>query len=88
MAAEKLGKMKKNKSNEKRKEPWWKRRIQPNIAEWRKDVSRLNERRKGTFEFEKKDLDRMERMHKLCEVGNFQVIYMLKEKISACEQQR
>ena len=60
-----LGKMKKNKSNEKQKEPWWKRRIQANIAEWRKDVSIPNERRKGTFEFEKKDLDRMERKYKL-----------------------
>ena len=77
-----LGKMKKNKSNEKQKEPWWKRRIQANIAEWRKDVSIPNERRKGTFEFEKKDLDRMERKYKLSDVGNVQVIDMLKEKIS------
>ena len=29
------------------------------IAEWRKDVSRLNEMRKSNFEFERKDLDRM-----------------------------
>ena len=43
VVAEKLGKMKKNKSNEKRKEPCWKRRIQANIAEWIKDSSRLNE---------------------------------------------
>ena len=60
-----------------------KRRIQANIMEWRKDVTRLNERRKGTFEFEKKDLDRMERKCKLSDVGNVQVIDMLKEKISA-----
>ena len=53
--------MKKNSTNEKRREPWWKRRIQANIGEWRKDVSRLNKRRKRTFEFEKKDLDRLER---------------------------
>ena len=83
MAAEKLGKTKKNKSNEEWKEPWWKRRIQANIAEWRKDVSRLKERRKGTFEFKKKDLDRMERKYKLSDVGNVQVTDMLKEKISA-----
>ena len=85
MVAEELGKMKMNKSNEKRKEPWWKRIIQTNIAEWRKDASRLNERRKGTFEFEKKDLDRMERKYKLSDVRNVQVIDMLKEKnISRC----
>ena len=33
VVAEKLGKMKKNKSNEKRKEPRWKSRIHKNIAE-------------------------------------------------------
>ena len=27
VVAEKLGKMKKNKSNEKRKDPWWKKKI-------------------------------------------------------------
>ena len=56
VVAEKLKEIKKSKNNEKRKEPWWKRRIQANIAERRKDVSRLNEKRKGTFEFEKKTL--------------------------------
>ena len=51
--------------------------------ERRKDVSRLNKKRKRTFEFEKKDLDRMERKYRLSDVGNVQVIDMLKEKISA-----
>ena len=37
-----------------KKEPWWNRRIQGNIAEWTKNASTLNERRKDTFEFEKK----------------------------------
>ena len=59
------------------------RKIQANIAEWRKDVNRLNNKRKRTFEFEKKDLDRMERNYKLRDLGNVQVIDMLKEKISA-----
>ena len=77
MVAEKPEKKKENKSNEKRKEPWWKRKIEANIAEWRKDVSRLN----YTFEFEKKDLDRMERKYQLSDVRNFKVIDMLKEKI-------
>ena len=77
VVAEKLEKRKENESNEKRKEPWWKRKIEANIAEWRKDVSRLN----YTFEFEKKDLDRMERKYQLRDVRNVQVIDMLKEKI-------
>ena len=55
VVAEKLEKRKENKSNGKQKEPWWKRKIQVYIREWRKDVSRLND----AFEFEKKHLDRM-----------------------------
>ena len=82
VVAEKLGEMKKNKSNEKRKEPWWKRRIQADIVEWRKDLSRLNELRKGAFEYEKKVLDRMKRKDKLNDVGNIPHIDMVKEKIS------
>ena len=77
VVAEKREKSKENKSNEKRKEPWSKRKIQAYIPQWRKDVSRLND----TFEFEKKDLDRMQRKYQLRDVGNFQVIDMLKEKI-------
>ena len=85
VVAKNLGKMKNNKSNEKQKEPWswWKRRIQANFKEWRKDVTELNERWKSTLKFEKKDFDRMERKYKLSDVGNVQIIYMLKEKISA-----
>ena len=83
VVAEKLGKNKKTKSNEKQNEPWWKRRIQANIAEWRKGFTRLNEERRSTFEFEKKDLDRMERKYKQSDAGNAQVINLLKEKISA-----
>ena len=88
MVAEKLGKMKRNTSNEKRKEPWWKRRIQANIAKWRKNVIRLNEKRKGAFEFEKKDLDRMEGKYKLSDLGNVQVIDMLKGKIAGATKIR
>ena len=73
VVAEKLEKRKENKSNEKGKEPWWKRKIQENIVEWRKDFNRLND----TFEFEKKDLDRVERKYQLSDVGNVQVIDML-----------
>ena len=41
MVAENPETKKENKSNEKRKESWWKKKIQANIPEWRKDVSRL-----------------------------------------------
>ena len=55
--------MKKDKSNENQKEAWSKTRIYGNILELRRDVSRLNGRRKDTFEFEKEDFDRMERKY-------------------------
>ena len=47
----------------------------------RKDFSGLNESRKGTFKFGKKDIDRMGRKYKLSDVGNVEVIDMLSEKI-------
>ena len=52
MVAEKLENKKENKSNEKQKEPWWKKKIQTNIPEWRKDVSRPND----TFYLKRKNL--------------------------------
>ena len=36
--------------------------------EWRKNVCRLKNRRKGTFEFERKDFHCMERKYKLSDV--------------------
>ena len=39
--------------------------------------------RKRTFEFENKDFDRMGKKYRLSDLGNVQVIDMLKEKISA-----
>ena len=80
MVAEKLGKTKINKSNKKQKKTWRKRRIQANIAEWKKVASRLNGRRKGIFELEKKDFDGMERNYKLIDVENLQNIDILKQK--------
>ena len=77
VVAEKLEKRKENKSNEKWKDPWWNWKIEANIAQWRKDVSRLN----YTFKFEKKDFDRMEKKYQLSDVRNVQVIDMLKERI-------
>ena len=77
--------MKKDKSNGNRKEAWSKTRIYGNIVELRRDVSRLNERRKDLFEFEEEEFDRTEKNYKICDMRNVQVIDMLKEKnISRC----
>ena len=80
---EKLGKINSGVKKQEVKEPWWKRRIQANLIEWRKDLSRLEERRKGNFEFQRKDLERLNRKYKLNDVGNNHVIRVLKEKIDS-----
>ena len=81
LVTERLGKMKKAYQQKRRKEPWWKRRIGRNINEWRKDLGRLEARRKGQFEFEGREMERMNRKYDLGNRGNIGVIEMLKQKI-------
>lgn len=83
VVSEKLGKLRSSRGAERKKEPWWKRRVKGNILEWRKDLSRLEERRKRRFEFQQKDLDRLNRKYKLNDLGNNHVIAQLKEKIES-----
>ena len=48
-------------------------------------TNKTNEKKKDPFEFEKKDLDRIESKCKLSDAGNVQFIDMLKKKnISRC----
>ena len=49
VVAERLGLFRQEKKDTlKRKKPHWQRRIERNIVEWRKDLSRVEEIRKGT----------------------------------------
>ena len=63
VVAERLGKMKdgtrdnRNKNNE----PWWKRRVEENIVQWWKDLSRVEARRKGELTFTESEVTRMNR---------------------------
>ena len=50
LVAEGLGKIKKKAEgkNIEKDKPFWKRRVERNIVEWRKDLGRVEEVRKGT----------------------------------------
>ena len=50
LVAEGLGKIKKKAEgkNIEKVKPFWKRRVERNIVEWRKDLGRVEEVRKGT----------------------------------------
>ena len=50
LVAEGLGKIKKKAEgkNKEKDKPFWKRRVERNIVEWRKDLGRVEEVRKGT----------------------------------------
>ena len=63
------------------KEPWWKRRLSASIKEWRKDLSRLEEVKRGKFTLNDRDRDRMNRKYSLDAKGHLYVIHLLKNKI-------
>ena len=47
---------------EDKEDPWWKRRIEGNIVRWRKDLSRIEELRRGKYELGRKEKARMDRI--------------------------
>ena len=64
------------------RKPWWQRRIERSIGEWRKDLSRIEEIRKGT-DVGEKVLNVLERRYQLRDRGALSVISFLKGKIKA-----
>ena len=82
VVSEKLGKIKKIK-NTSRKEPFWKRRIQTNIDQWRKDLSKVDEVLRGNMKLKSKDSLRFERKYKMSENGTKYTVEMLKQKIKS-----
>ena len=64
------------------RKPWWQRRIERSIVEWRKDLGRIEEIRKGTNVGEKV-LSALERRYRLKDRGALSVITFLKNKIKA-----
>ena len=60
---------------------WWKKRIEGNIGRWRKDLTRVEEVRRGKLELSRKERMRMGRAYGLTEKGTLSVKEFLKSKI-------
>ena len=64
-------------------EPFWKRRIKGNIETWRKDLSKIEEVRRGNMRLKQRERKRLNRTYHLEERGTLYVSGMLKQKIKA-----
>ena len=82
IVAERLGKLGKGKKRKEKGKPWWQRRLETSIGEWRKDLSRVEGIRKGT-EVGRKVRDRLDRKYGMVERGALAVSTLLKNKIQS-----
>lgn len=83
VVADRLGLLGKSKSKKPgKKKPRWQRRIERSITCWRKDVSRVEELRKGTS-LSKQVMDELNRKYQVVEKGTLSVLALLKRKIKA-----
>ena len=64
-------------------EPFWKGRIKRNIETWRKDLSKIEEVRRGNMRLKQREGERLNRKYHLEERGTLYVSGMLKQKIKA-----
>ena len=64
-------------------EPFWKRRVKRNIDAWRKDLSKIEEVRRGNMKLKQRERDRLNRKYHLEERGTMYVSGMLKQKSKA-----
>ena len=64
------------------KKPWWQRRLERSIEQWRKDLGRVLEIRKGV-QLKEKVLKELERRYQLSERGRTTVVTFLKNEIQA-----
>ena len=82
VVAERMGLTKKGKGERKAKEePWWKRRIERNIGIWRKDLSQLEELKRGRWNPSSADRKRLDQKYDLTLKGANEVCSVLKLKI-------
>ena len=81
VVAGRLGLIKKKKGKRKEnKKPRWQRRIEKSIGEWRKDLARVDELRKGTI-LAKKVMDQLNRKYQVLKKGSVAVATLLKQNI-------
>ena len=82
VVAERMGLTKRRKGERKSKEePWWKRRIEKNIGIWRKDLSQLEELKRGRWNPSEADRKRLDQKYDLTLKGANEVCSVLKLKI-------
>ena len=83
LVSERLGEKPANKNTEKRKTPLWKRRIEDKITQVRKDISYLEEKKKGTT-LKQKILEGLNRRHPLLKKKGIPcIIEELKQRLRA-----
>lgn len=82
VVAERLGMMRTNGNRDRRVKPKWQRRIEKSIEEWRKDLGRIDELRRGTV-LGKAVMDRLNRKYQVVEKGALTVTTMLKRKVQS-----
>ena len=83
VVADRLGLMRKRKGKKSEKmKPRWQRRIESSIVEWRKDLSRVEELRKGKV-LRSKVMDGLVRRYDIIEKGAGTVATLLRGKIQS-----
>ena len=82
VVAERLDLLGKGKKKKEKGKPWWQRRLERSIGDWRKDLGRVEEIRNGT-EVGRKVRDRLERRYGMVDRGALAVSTFLKNKIRA-----
>ena len=71
-----------NKKKQEQKKPFWQRRIEKSIVQWRKDLSWVEEHRKGHLKNDKK-IKELNRKYSIREKGALAVSSLLKGKIKS-----
>ena len=74
--------MKAKKEVKKTNKPWWQRRLEGSIVQWRRDLGRISELKKGV-KLKERILMELESKYKLRERGTRSVMTFLENKISA-----
>ena len=82
MVADRVGTLGNGKKKKEKGKPWWQRRLEASIGEWRKDLSRVEGIRKGE-EVGRKVRDRLDRKYGMVERGALAVSTLLKNKIQS-----
>jgi len=86
VVCERLGLMKPKKNHLQSKKPWWQRRLEKSIVQWRKDLGRIEEIRKGV-QLKEKVFRELDDRYKLGERGYRSVVTFLQNKVKAASFQ-